>query len=104
MQVDYPLRYFQLIRCIFKTKDRAKRREHKDDENLLQMILQIIAAYFTDDNADELTNEPVFTAMLEKDALASQPTLSRFHNRMGEDTLEQFNEIAVSPSGAPPTR
>lgn len=33
------------------------------------------------------------TACLEKDALASQPTMSRFFNRMDTDTLEQFNDI-----------
>ncbi len=33
------------------------------------------------------------TAILEKDALASQPTLSRFFNRMDEDTLAQFSLI-----------
>ena len=44
----------------------------------MQVIYQIISAYFEDDCADELTNEPVMTAILDKDALASQPTLSRF--------------------------
>ncbi len=33
------------------------------------------------------------TAILDKDSLASQPTLSRFFNRMDEDTLAQFNLI-----------
>ena len=33
------------------------------------------------------------TAILDKDALASQPTLSRFFNRMDKDTLEQLNKI-----------
>ena len=33
------------------------------------------------------------TAILEKDALASQPTLSRFFNRMDEDTLSQLNQV-----------
>jgi len=89
------LGFGKLIKRLFKTKDKAKKREHKDDENLFQMIYQITASYFTDDNADELTNEPVFTTILEKDALASQPTLSRFHNRMNDDTLGQFNDIAV---------
>ena len=85
----------RLIRRIFKTTDKSKKREHKDAENLHQMLYQIIASYFTDDNADELTNEPIFTTVLEKGSLASQPTLSRFHNRMGEDTLEQLNDITV---------
>ena len=54
----------------------------------------IIAGYFEDDDADELTNDPVFKSVLEKDALASQPTVSRFFNRMDEDTLNQFLAIA----------
>ena len=36
---------------------------------------------------------PVFKAVLNKDALASQPTVSRFFNRMDEDTLNQFLTI-----------
>lgn len=57
------------------------------------MIYQIIASYFEDDCADELTNDPVFNAILDKNGLASQPTLSRFFNRMDEDTLEQLDII-----------
>ena len=34
----------------------------------MQVIYQIISAYFEDDCADELTNEPVMTAILDKDA------------------------------------
>ena len=74
----------------FKTNDSALFRYHTDKENLLQMIYMVIAGYFANDNSDELTNEPVFKAVLEKDNLASQPTVSRFLNRMDEDTLNQF--------------
>ena len=83
----------KLINRLFKTNDTAWYRIHKDDANLMQVIYQIISAYFEDDCADELTNEPVMTAILEKDALASQPTLSRFFNRMDQDSLAQFNQI-----------
>ena len=79
----------------FKTDDKISRR-HKDDQNLRQMVYQIIAGYFEDDDADELTNEPVFTNILDKKALASQPTLSRFWNRMSDVTLSQFDEIIKS--------
>jgi len=85
----------QLIDRIFRTSDKAKWRLHKDAENLLQRLYQIMSSYFTDDNADELTNDPVFTTVLEKESLASQPTLSRFHSRMGADTLGQLGEIIV---------
>ena len=84
---------------MFKTNDTAWFRIHKDDANLMQVIYQIISAYFEDDCADELTNEPVMTAILDKDALASQPTLSRFYNRMDEDKNQalyratKFNQV-----------
>jgi len=77
----------------FQTNDSATSRFHKDDANLLQVIYQVVSAYFEDDNADELTNDPIFTSILDKEVLASQPTLSRFYNRMDQDTLTQFNEI-----------
>ena len=83
----------KLINRMFKTNDTTSFRIHKDDVNLMQVIYQIISAYFEDDCADELTNDPVMTAVLDKDALASQPTLSRFYNRMDGDTLSQLNRI-----------
>ena len=83
----------KLLGKAFKTNDSALFRYHTDQENLLQMIYMIIAGYFEDDASDELTNDPVFKSILEKDALASQPTVSRFFNRMDEDTLNQLLTI-----------
>ena len=87
--------FLKLIKNKFKTNDKSV-RFHKDNENLMQMLFQIISAYFQDDCADELKSDPVLTAILEKDSLASQPTLSRFFNRMDEDTLIQFDDIERS--------
>ena len=84
--------FTKLIKSKFKTNDTSV-RFHKDNENLMQMIYQIISAYFEDDCSDELTLDPVFNAILEKNSLASQPTLSRFFNRMDEGTLLQFDDI-----------
>lgn len=84
--------FVKLIKKKFKTNNKSVRL-HKDHENLLQMIYQIIFAYFQDDCADELTLDPVFQAILDKESLASQPTLSRLFNRMDEDTLIQFDDI-----------
>ena len=80
----------------FKTNDSASFRYHTDRENLLQMIYMIIAGYFEDEDdvSDELTNDPVFKAVLDKEALASHPTISRFHNRLDEDSLNQFLSIS----------
>lgn len=70
----------RLAKEIFHTTDPVRIRQHKDHENLLQMLFQIMAAYFQDDHADALRNELAITAALGKEVLASQPTLSRFHN------------------------
>lgn len=86
----YKLGFVDILKKEFKTNDSASVRFHKDDENLWQVIYQILGAYFEDDCADELTNDPVLTAILSKKVLASQPTLSRFFNRMDESTLNQF--------------
>lgn len=83
----------KLVNKLFKTNDPASYRVHLDADNLMQLLYQIIAAYFEDDCADELTFDPVFTAILNKDALASQPTLSRFWNRLDQDTLAQLDQI-----------
>ena len=84
----------RLLNRSFKTNDSAVFRYHTDRDNLLQMIYMIMASYFEDDASDELTKDSVFKAVLEKSALASQPTVSRFFNRMDEDTLKQFQEIS----------
>ena len=73
----------RLVYLLFKTNDTARFRLHIDPENLLQVIYQTIAAYFSDDCSDELTIDPIFTTILGKEALASQPTISRFFNPNG---------------------
>ena len=83
----------KLVNKLFQTNDPASYRIHSDSDNLMQVIYQLIAAYFEDDCSDELTSDPVLTAILEKEALASQPTLSRFYNRMDESTLHQLDRI-----------
>ena len=71
----------------------AVRRIHSDAENLLQLLFQFFAAYFNDDHADDLAHESVITECVGKNKLASQPTLSRFFNRMTDETIKQFWEI-----------
>lgn len=86
----YKLGFAKILKANFKT---VIFRLHKDDENLQQMVYQILGTYFEDNCADELTNDPVLTAILGKKALASQSTLSRFFHRIDNSTLRQFYDI-----------
>jgi len=81
------------IKAHFKTNDSALLRHHTDSDNMMQKIYQSVAAYFQDDDADELTTDPVFNAILNKKGLASQPTMSRFINRCDDICLMQFEQI-----------
>ena len=89
----YQIGFLDILNKYFATTDPASYRIHTDVENLLQALYQIFAGYFEDDRADKLVSEPVITACVGKDYLASQPTMSRFFNRLDEKTLDQFNEI-----------
>ena len=68
-------------------------RHHTDLDIMMQKIYRSVAAYFQDDDADELTTDPVFNAILNKKGLASQPTMSRFINRCDDICLMQFEQI-----------
>lgn len=71
---------------------------HANEDLLRQKIYQIIAGYAEDDAADALINDPVFTQMIEKDKLASQPSLSRFLDRFDSHSITsllQANQVLL---------
>ncbi|TCP16385.1 DDE family transposase [Scopulibacillus darangshiensis] len=65
---------------------------HSNEQLLRQKIYQIIAGYSEDDAADQLTDDPVFTQIVDTEALASQPSLSRFFRRFDPQSIEGLND------------
>lgn len=92
-EFDETIGFSRLIKDKLKVTDSAKVRTHTNPDIALQKIYQIIAGYSRDDHADELRHDPVFTSILGKSELASQPTISRFNARLNTDNLKQFQEI-----------
>lgn len=92
-EFDEKIGFSKTIQEILMVKDTAKFRVHSNSDIAIQKIYQNIAGYHTDDNADELTIDPAFKAVLGKDSLASQPTLSRFNLRLDLDNVKQFQSI-----------
>ena len=69
------------------------RKIHSVSSVIEQLIYQNIAGYHRDDAADHLRYDPVFKAVLEKEALASQPTISRTLNSFEQKDIDEFNDI-----------
>ncbi|WP_078430515.1 IS1380 family transposase [Alkalihalobacterium alkalinitrilicum] len=72
-------------------KDNRRYYIHSNENLIRQKIYQIIAGYTDDDAADQLTKDPVFTQIIGTDALASQPSLSRFFRRFDSQSIEELN-------------
>ena len=74
---------------------------HSNETILEQLIFQLIAGYDTDASANILRQDPFFQQMLEKSTLASQPSLSRFWDRISEspDALVQAPSTQSSDAG-----
>lgn len=79
-------------------------RYHSYGSIVEQLIYTIIAGYPTDDASDSLRYDPVFTSILDKNVLASQPTISRFINNMDNNAIEAFNKLLeiLFEKGNPP--
>ena len=75
------------------------RVQHSSQELFRQRVYQIIAGYEDCNDATELRHDSIFKAIAGRtpaDApLASQPTLSRFENRIRGDMLREINEQFV---------
>ncbi|WP_083422791.1 transposase [Proteiniclasticum ruminis] len=70
------------------------RKTHSISSVIEQLIYLNIAGYHRDDAADHLRYDPVFTAVMEKEALASQPTSSRTLNSSEQKDIDKFKRYS----------
>lgn len=66
---------------------------HENESILEQIILQLIAGYPTDSSANILATDPIFQTVLNKTRLASQPSISRFWDRMTTENIVQLQKV-----------
>ncbi len=91
-EFDEKIGFSQTLAHYLKLKDTRRYYVHSNENLLRQKIYQIIAGYTEDDAADQLTKDPVFTQIIGTDALASQPSLSRFFRRFDNQSNEELNQ------------
>ncbi|WP_344909942.1 transposase, partial [Amphibacillus indicireducens] len=92
-EFDEKIGLSQSIQETLQVKDPVDHREHPNPDVVIQKIYQHISGYHTDDHADELKYEPMFTTILDKRRLASQPTLSRLNQKFDQETMKQLQQV-----------
>ncbi|MBA3924077.1 MAG: IS1380 family transposase [Nostocaceae cyanobacterium] len=90
---DHKLGFSKTVKELLVVNDNVIHRDHPNSDVVIQKIYQHVAGYHTDDHADDLQAEPLLTAILAKERLASQPTLSRFHAKSGDKTVKSLEKI-----------
>ncbi len=76
-----------------KTFNDFRKRRHTYASIIEQLVYTTITGNQSDDLSDYLRDDPIFTGILDKNALASQPKISRCINAMAEKSIEGFNEL-----------
>lgn len=87
----------RMVECL---ADERSRCEHSIDEMLRQRLFGILADYEDCNDHDDLRTDSLFKLMAGRcpndDALASQPTLSRFENSITPKMLEALRTLLVT--------
>lgn len=91
-EFDETIGFFQTLAQHLVLNDERHYHIHTNQDLLAQKIYQILAGYDSDDAADQLTNDPVMIRIIGTEALASQPSLSRFLDRFDTDSIDQLNQ------------
>jgi len=81
------INFKQLVLCALPKQEWRRSPKHRLSSLLTQVLLQKIAGYQNDSMTKNLSHDPVLKLCLDKDTLASQPTISRFINHLGSSAV-----------------
>lgn len=88
-EFDEKIGLSETIKKNVSINDPVNHHTHQNEDVMIQKVYQHIAGHHTDDHADELSNEPLLTTLLDKERLASQPTFSRLNQKFDKETMKQ---------------
>ncbi|MDQ0219503.1 IS1380 family transposase [Peribacillus cavernae] len=89
-EFDEKIGLSELIQSTVHLNDPVEHDVHTNDSVIMQKIYQHIAGYHADDHADSLRYDPALTSILNKERLASQPTMSRVNQHFDKTTVKQL--------------
>ena len=87
------LGFLELAKSLLQIKDDRTYWRHDNISLLEQLLFQLISGYAADSSAKLLKEDPIFQLILNKETAASQPSLSRFWDRIDEKTIRQFQDL-----------
>ncbi|SMH27297.1 Transposase DDE domain group 1 [Carnobacterium iners] len=88
----------ELSKKLISYNENRRYWKHTNHKILKQLILQLIAGYKADSSATILQYDPVLQTLSQEECLASQPTISRFLDRITDQTindLQTFNQTLI---------
>ncbi|MFW5895625.1 MAG: IS1380 family transposase [archaeon] len=91
-EFDEKIGFSKTIKNTLKIEDNIDHKKHENADVILQRIYQNAAGYHTDLCANELREDSVFQDILQKDILASQPTISRVNTKANPDNMKQLQQ------------
>jgi hypothetical protein len=95
-EFDEKMGLSQMIQSMVVLNDPVQHDIHTNDSVIMQKIYQHIAGYHADDHADSIRYDPALTTILNKERLASQPTMSRVNQLFDKTAINNSNWLTRS--------
>jgi len=89
-EFDEKIGFSETIRECLDFNDDVEHRIHDNADVVIQRIFQNAAGYHADRAANHLRKDTLFTTVLGKEQLASQPTMSRQNSISDKETMKQM--------------
>jgi len=91
-EFDEKIGFGKTIKNNLNIEDDINHKQHENEDVILQRIYQNAAGYHADLCANELREDSVFLDILQKETLASQPTISRVNTKANLDNMKQLQQ------------
>lgn len=85
--------FSELAQQLLHIRENRAYFRHENVSILEQLVFQLIAGYAADSSANVIRHDPVFQAILGKDTLVSQSSISRFLGRLSDKNVNQLQEL-----------
>ena len=89
-EFDNKLGFSKTIQDNIDINDGIEHRKHENEDVIMQRIYQNLLGYHSDNAANNLRDDTTLQTILEKEDLASQPTISRVNNAHSKENIEQY--------------